>query len=326
MRIAEESDLTRYFVAGGAGFIGSHMVRRLLQTPEANVVIYDNFSSGRSWHLPPEDDRLRIVRGDLKDLAPLAKAIAGSEVVFHFASNPDIARAAKEPDIDFWEGTYLTQNLLEAMRTAGVRRILYASGSGVYGDTGTTPVSEDYSPLEPISTYGASKLACEALLCSYCHMFELEGVAFRFANVVGPRQTHGVAYDFIRRLLVDPSRLEILGDGTQSKSYIHVDDVLNALLSIHDQGWQGFRVFNVATEDYVTVRQIADLVAEQLHLTGVEYTFAGGTRGWKGDVPIVRFDTTKLRKLGWTNRRTSVAALRDAIDSMIGDARAGKFT
>ena len=318
--------MSRYFVSGGGGFIGSHMVRRLLQASGASVVVYDNFSSGRPWHLPDEDDRLRIVRADMKELAPLTEAIMGTEVVFHFASNPDIARAAREPDIDFWEGTYLMQNLLEAMRTAGVRRILYASGSGVYGDTGTTPVTEDYSPLEPISTYGASKLACEALLCAYCHMFELEGIAFRFANVVGPRQTHGVAYDFIRRLLLDPRQLEILGDGTQSKSYIHVDDVLDALLLLNDRQWQGFQVYNVATEDYVTVRQIADLVTEQLNLTGVEYTFAGGTRGWKGDVPIVRFDTTKLRKLGWTNRRTSVEALRDAIDSMIVDARAGRFS
>jgi UDP-glucose 4-epimerase len=302
------------------------MVRRLLRSPEAVVVVYDNFSSGRSWHLPEGDERLRIVRGDLKELAPLTKAIEGAEVVFHFASNPDIARAAREPDIDFWEGTYLTQNLLEAMRVAGVRRIIYASGSGVYGDTGTTPVAEDYSPLEPISTYGASKLACEALLCAYCHMFELEGVAFRFANVVGPRQTHGVAYDFIRRLLRDPTRLEILGDGTQSKSYVHVDDILDALLLLNAQAWQGFEVFNVATEDYVTVRQIADLVAQQLSLTGVEYTFTGGKRGWKGDVPVVRFDTTRLRGRGWTNQRTSVDALRDAIDSMIVDARAGKFS
>jgi UDP-glucose 4-epimerase len=163
-------------------------------------------------------------------------------------------------------------------------------------------------------------------MAPYCHMFELTGIAFRFANVVGPRQTHGVAYDFIRRLLRDPRQLEILGDGTQSKSYIHVDDVLDALLLLNDRAGQSFHVFNVATEDYVTVRQIADLVAEQLNLKGVEYKFAGGTRGWKGDVPIVRFDPTQLRKLGWTNRKTSVEALRDAIDSMIVDARAGRFS
>jgi UDP-glucose 4-epimerase len=316
--------VNRYFVAGGAGFIGGHMVHRLLQRPGGQVVVYDNFSSGRAWHLP-NDSRLLVVRQDLKSLAPLTAAIEGSDVVFHFASNPDIARAATQPDIDFWEGTYLTQNLLEAMRIAGVRRLIYASGSGVYGDTAETAVTETYSPLLPISTYGASKLACEALICSYTHMFGIQGVGFRFANVVGPRQTHGVAYDFIRRLIQNPNRLEILGDGQQSKSYIHVDDVLDALLLLHDRGWNGFDFFNVATEDYVTVQQIADLVAGRMGLSSVTYAFAGGRRGWKGDVPVVRFDTTKLRGLGWSNQRTSVEALVHSIDSMIADANSGKF-
>jgi UDP-glucose 4-epimerase len=268
---------------------------------------------------------LSIVRGDLKDLPALTAAIAGADSVFHFASNPDIAKAVSQPDIDFWEGTYLTQNLLEAMRVARVPRLIYASGSGVYGDTGETAVVETYSPLIPISTYGASKLACEALIGSYTHMFDLKGYAFRFANVVGPRQTHGVSYDFIRRLLKDPTQLEILGDGRQSKSYIHVDDVLDALLLLHDNGTDRYDVFNVATGDYVTVTQIAELVAKQLGLSGVSYTYTGGTRGWKGDVPVVRFDTTKLRALGWSNRRTSVEALTDSIDSMIVDAKAGMF-
>jgi UDP-glucose 4-epimerase len=316
--------LPRYFVAGGAGFIGSHMVERLLHRPDAQIIVFDNFSSGRAWHVP-DDPRITIVRADLKNLDHVSMAIVGADVVFHFASNPDIAKAAIQPDIDFWEGTYLTQNLLEAMRIAKIPRLIYASGSGVYGDTGDTAVSETHSPLLPISTYGASKLACEALICSYTHMFDLAGVAFRFANVVGPRQTHGVAYDFVRRLLRDPTRLSILGDGMQSKSYIHVDDVLDALLLLHDEGWNGFDFFNVATADYVTVQQIADLVAERLGLAGVEYTYGGGRRGWKGDVPVVRFDTSKLRSRGWINQRTSVEALVDSIDSMIHDAKAGKF-
>jgi UDP-glucose 4-epimerase len=268
---------------------------------------------------------VRVVRGDLKEPGPLTEAIAGADVVFHFASNPDIAKAATQPDIDFWEGTYLTQNLLEAMRVTGVRRLIYASGSGVYGDTGETAVAENHGPLLPISTYGASKLACEALIGAYVTMFEIHGVAFRFANVVGPRQTHGVGYDFVRRLIRDPSRLEILGDGQQSKSYIHVDDVLDALLILNDQGWTGYDVFNVATEDYVTVRQIADIARQRLRLSNVSYSFTGGRRGWKGDVPVVRFDTAKLRARGWSNRRTSAQALVDSIDSMIVDAKAGKF-
>lgn len=312
------------FVAGGAGFIGGHMVNRLLARPDYEVVVYDNFSSGRAWHLP-ENPRLKVVSGDLKDLPALSKAIAGSDVVFHFASNPDIAKAATQPDIDFWEGTFLTQNLLEAMRTQGVPKLIYASGSGVYGDTGEVAVSEETTPLLPISTYGASKLACEALIGCYAHMFGLQGVAFRFANVVGPRQTHGVAYDFILRLLKAPDRLEILGDGWQSKSYIHVDDVLDALLLLYDQGWAGFDFFNVATQDYITVRQIADLVATRLGLANVQYSFTGGSRGWKGDVPVVRFDTAKIRQKGWANKRSTVQAMTDSIDSIIQDARRERF-
>ena len=319
--------MTRFFVAGGAGFIGSHLVRRLLLRPDAAVVVYDNLSSGRPWHLKGLDgsQRLQLVEGDIKHLDSLTRAMAGADAVFHFASNPDIARAATQPDIDFWEGTFLTQNVLEAMRLNGVARLIYASGSGVYGDVGTKAVAEDHSPLRPISTYGASKLACEVLINAYCHLFAMQGAAFRFANVVGPRQTHGVAYDFIRRLLRDPSHLDILGDGLQSKSYIHVDDVLDALLLLNDQGWQGFDEFNVATEDYVTVREIADLVRRPLVPGEVVYRYSGGDRGWKGDVPVVRFDTAKIRKRGWANKRTSVEALRDSIESMIVDAKAGRF-
>jgi UDP-glucose 4-epimerase len=319
--------MTRYFVAGGAGFIGSHLVKQLLDEPDSTITIYDNFSSGREWHLGEAltDPRLRIIRGDIKDLPLVTEAMRKHDHVYHFASNPDIAKAVTKPDIDFWEGTYLTQNVLEAIRVNGVRHLTYASGSGVYGDTGTVPVFENYSPLLPISTYGASKLAGEALIGAYCYMFDIHGLAFRFANVVGPHQTHGVAYDFVRRLLRDPSQLTILGDGNQSKAYIHVDDVIRAMRYVSGQGRSGFEYFNVATEDYVTVREIADMVVAILGLGNVGYTFTGGDRGWKGDVPIVRFDSRKLRALGWSNNRTSVEALRLSIESMIADARKGKF-
>jgi UDP-glucose 4-epimerase len=249
----------------------------------------------------------------------------GHDRVFHFASNPDIAKAVTQPDIDFWEGTYLTQNVVEAMRVSGVKQLTYSSGSGIYGDTGQTAVFEDFAPLLPISTYGASKLAGEAMICSYCHMFGLSAAAFRFANVVGPRQSHGVCYDFILRLLAEPKHLRILGDGSQSKSYIHVDDVLEAMLLVADAPAGGFEYYNAATEDYITVKQIADLVVQRMKLTGVEYQFTGGDRGWKGDVPIVRFDSRKLRLRGWRNHRTTVEALTDSIDSMLADARAGKL-
>jgi len=316
----------RYFIAGGAGFIGSHLTRRLSADPNVHVTVFDNFSSGRSEHFLEAGGRpnLNIVRGDIKDLPALVAAMKGATHVFHFASNPDIAKALRQPDVDFWEGTYLTQNILEAMRVSNVRKLSYASGSGVYGDTGDKPVFEDYAPLHPISTYGASKLAGETLICAYCHMFDLRAVAFRFANVVGPNQTHGVTYDFVRRLCENPAQLRILGDGSQSKSYIHVDDVLAAMLLADPGKFAPFEVFNAATEDYVTVCQIADLVVGRLKLCNVAYEFTGGNRGWKGDVPIVRFDTRKLRSRGWANRRTSVQALTDAIDSDIARAREGR--
>jgi UDP-glucose 4-epimerase len=317
-------DFFDVFVSGGAGFIGSHLVRRLLRNPEVRrVVIFDNFSSGQDAYLEGllDDQRLTIVRNDLKDLPAVTAAMKGCDTVFHLAANPDIAKAVTQPDIDFWEGTYLLQNVVEAMRVNGVRRILYTSGSGVYGENAAVAFPESYGPCLPISTYGASKLACEALISAYCHMFDMEGRAFRFANVVGPRQTHGVGYDFVRRLQADPARLRILGDGTQSKSYIHVDDVLNAIFTAAEKGTARFDVFNAATDDYITVNEIADIAVEvcELKRGSVKYEYTGGDRGWKGDVPIVRFDVSKLKSLGWRAGRTSAQAVRDSIAAMRGE-------
>jgi UDP-glucose 4-epimerase len=315
--------VTHFFITGGFGFIGSHVVHRLLELPDAHVTVFDNLTSGRESYLADvrENERLEVVVGDLKDVDAVTNAAKGCNHAYHLAANPDIAKAVTEPSVDFWEGTYLTNNLLEACRVNGVDRITYTSGSGVYGDRGTVPVAEDIGSLYPISTYGASKLGCEAMLSAYCHMFEMHAVAFRFANVVGARQTHGVTYDFVRRLMDEPSELTIYGDGRQSKSYIHVDDVIDAMLLLQERAWQGFELYNVGTEDYVTVKDIADLVVEQLGLENVRYRFTGGSRGWKGDVPVVRFDTTRIRALGWANERTSTQALLDSILSTIGQVQ-----
>ena len=315
--------MTAYLVTGGAGFIGSHVVRRLAADPGARITVFDNLTSGRPEHLDGllDDGRVRIVEGDLKDLEAIVAAIEGAHHAFHFAANPDIAKAMAEPSVDFWEGTYLTQNLLEAMRRAGVPRLTYASGSGVYGDVGELPVEEDM-PLRPVSPYGASKLGCEAMIRAYCHMFDMRALALRFANVVGPNQTHGVAHDFIRRLRADPASLDIMGDGTQSKSYVHVDDVVEALIGLFPPEGVAMEVANVATEDYLTVREIADMVAERLGATHVEYRFGEGSRGWKGDVPIVRFDSSRARARGWSNRRTSRQAMVASIDAMVRQVEA----
>ena len=312
----------KVFVSGGAGFIGSHLVPHLLRDENVReVVIYDNFTSGRRDLLPEDSDSARVVvvEADLKDVEAIKIGMAGCDVVYHLAANPDIAKAETQPDIDFWEGTYLTQNILEGMRATGAQKIFYTSGSGVYGENPSVSFREDYGPCLPISTYGASKLASEGLIAAYCHMFGLRGRAFRFANVVGPRQTHGAGYDFIRRLQADPTRLRILGDGTQRKSYIHIEDVLAAIATVEAATGSGYDVFNVATDDYITVREIADLAVRISGLDpgSVHYEFTGGDRGWKGDVPIVRFDCSKIKSLGWRYRRTSEEAVCDAMTAIL---------
>ncbi len=317
-------------VVGGAGFIGGHLVGRLMERDDVErVTVFDNFSSGRRWHLEASatDPRLAVVEGEADDIAALSHAMAGATTVVHLASNPDIARAMTDPTIDFDQGTALTHAVVEGARRAGVGLVLYASGSGVYGDRGESEAHEDDGPLEPVSTYGASKLAGEALIASYAHMFGLRGRAFRFGNVVGPRQTHGVGFDFVRKLLTDPTRLEILGDGTQSKSYVHVDDVLDAVLLVGEHGSEPFAVHNVATGDYVTVTEIAGLAIECVGLdpSEVELVYSGGDRGWKGDVPVVRIATDRIRSRGWRNRYGSAEALRVSMASMLADAGEGRL-
>ena len=319
---------SRYLIVGGAGFIGSHFTDRLLaDAGVAAVTLYDNFSSGREWHFQChlDDPRLKVVRADVKDQDRLTETARRHDLVIHLASNPDIALAASQPAIDFDEGTALTHHVVEAMRISGCRRLLYASGSGIYGDLGELEINEDHGPLVPISTYGASKLAGEAIIAAYCHMFDLSACIFRLGNVVGARQTHGVGFDFIRSLLTEPSRLDILGDGRQSKSYIHVDDVVSAVLQANAGSAVKYNVFNVASGDYITVKEIADLAVECAGLSTerVEYRFSGGERGWKGDVPVVRFDTGRIRKLGWKCRHSSRQALRRSLEALIEDVRAG---
>ncbi|MBK7863806.1 MAG: NAD-dependent epimerase/dehydratase family protein [Archangiaceae bacterium] len=313
--------MQRWFIAGGAGFIGSHFTDALLARPAVTqVTLYDNFSSGQAWHYAhhDRDARLKVVRGNVEDLPALTAAMAGHDAVIHLASNPDIAKAMTDPAIDFHQGTALTHSVVEAARRAGVKRLLYASGSGVYGELGSVEAQEDHGPLIPVSTYGASKLSGEALIASYCFMFGMTACAFRFGNVVGPRQTHGVGFDFVRRLRADPSKLRILGDGSQSKSYIFVADVVRAVLLAAEREQAPFRAFNVATGDYITVREIADLAVECCGLKpgSVKYELTGGDRGWKGDVPVVRLSIARIQALGWRCEKSTRQALEASMLAM----------
>jgi UDP-glucose 4-epimerase len=311
--------MSKYAVIGGAGFIGSHFVDYLL-TENHQVLVIDNLCSGTlsrvKNHLNSSNFEFRKL--DVEDTEALAEALKGVDVVIHLASNPDIARAATDPRIDFVQGTVLTESVVEAVRISGVNLILYASGSGVYGDVGTEFLREE-SAISPISTYGASKAAGEHLLQAYSHMFGIKSLAFRFANVVGSRQTHGVGYDFLNRLEKDPGRLHILGNGKQSKSYVHVSDIVRGVLLASEKTVSDFAVFNISTSDFVEVDEIAFIVMQELKIDpqSVEISYSGGDRGWKADVPVVRINARKIIDLGWHPRFSSQEAIRESIREMI---------
>jgi UDP-glucose 4-epimerase len=315
----------RFFITGGAGFLGSNLVNTILDRRLGAVTVFDNFLTGRREHFGERtgSSELAIVEGDVADIQAVAKAVAGHDAVFHLAANSDIARAANEPLVDFDNGTRLTQSLLEAMRRTGVKRVLFTSGSGVYGEVPPVPVGEDFSPMIPISTYGAAKLASETLISAYCHMFDMVGTVFRFANVVGPHMTHGVSHDFTRRLHADPSHLQILGDGNQSKPYIHSADVVAAMLFLQQRQTSGYAYYNVGSEDHLLVREIADIVVAEMGLKNVKYEYTGGSRGWRADVPVYRLDTSKIHRLGWKNKLNSREAVVAAVRALLGEITAG---
>ena len=286
-------------VTGGAGFIGSHLVQRL-RDDDVVVEVYD-LSVGL----------------DVRDTEKLISHLDGVDIIYHLAAHADIAKSAINPMLDFDEGTRPTVSILEAARITGVRRIMYASSSAVYGDCGDIVTDERYGPLIPISTYAASKLACEAMLAAYCHIYDMSGMAFRFANVVGPRQPRGIAFDFIKKLKKDPHHLEILGDGYQTKSYVHVSDLVNAMLLVGKYDGSPFNVYNIATEDTLTATDIAQIACEVYGANDCKLHYVGGRNGWPGDVPLVKVSTTKLRSLGWKNKFSSREAILDSLRAMV---------
>lgn len=315
----------KYFLAGGGGFIGAELAHKLLREEvDCEIVIYDKLVHGNHLILDLFDNpRVKIYICDIKDLEQLIVAMENCDTVYHFASNADIAASISNPTIDFYEGTLLTQNILEAMRINKIKRIIYASGSGVYGDHKSNWMDEDISPMLPVSPYGASKLAGEALISAYCHMFDIQAFIFRFANVIGKNSTHGVILDFINKLKNNPKTLEILGNGHQSKSYIYIDDIINGIREAIQYAdiWDSnpYNYYNIATLDYITVKKIADVICEEMELKDVEYIFTSNeNKGWRGDIGTCRLNSDKLRSLGWKNKYTTVQAVRKSIREMLG--------
>jgi len=307
----------KYFVAGGAGFIGSHLVDALVGL--GSVTVYDNLSSGKREFIQHHLDRddFTFVQADLLDLDSLTGAMQGCDLVLHMAANPDVRMGIKNTDLYLEQGTIATYNVLEAMRLNGVKKMVFASSSTVYGEAPLQPLPEDYGPLQPISLYGASKLAGEGLITAFCHLFDIQAWIFRFANVVGARATHGVILDFINKLRESPGELKILGDGTQAKPYIHVQDCVEGLIYGTQHSSGQVNVFNLASSSATDVTTIGRVLIEEMGLADVKFKYTGGERGWPGDVPQVRLDPSRMENLGWKPRYTSDEAVRRAIKDIL---------
>ena len=308
-------------VTGGAGFIGSHLVEALMRRGE-EVHVLDNLSGGslkniQQWLTNP---RLKFFNGDLLNKADVEKAVKGCHTVFHLAANPEVRLSSTAPDIHFRQNVEATFNLLEAVRRLGdTEAFVFTSTSTVYGDVAKIPTPED-APLRPISVYGASKMASEALINAYACSYGFRGIIYRLANVIGSRSGHGVIYDFIQKLKANPCELEILGDGTQSKSYLYVDDCVEAMLLGFEDSSGRTEVFNLGSDDRTDVKTIAKTVVEEMGLRNVVFSFTGGVdggRGWIGDVKYMLLDTHKMKALGWKPKFSSNQAVSASVRSIL---------
>jgi UDP-glucose 4-epimerase len=317
---------SRILVTGCAGFIGSHMVDALL-AKGCEVVGVDNLSAGKKEFMDRAQatGRFQFHQADLLS-GRLKEHLDGVDVVFHFAANPDVRQGPNNTRVHMEQNIEATYLVLEAMRAASVRSICFPSTSTVYGEPGQIPTEEGYGPLIPISIYGASKLACEALICSYAHTFDMDAAIYRFANVVGSRSTHNVLHDFIRKLREGPKRLEILGaaPGT-NKSYVHVSDCTEAMMVGAERAQEQVAIYNIGSLDRLNVQGIADIVIEEMGLHDVRYDWTGGVkggRGWVGDVKEMLLDIKKLQAIGWNPRMGSEAAMRQAVREILAASKA----
>jgi UDP-glucose 4-epimerase len=309
-------------VTGGAGFIGSHLVDHLIKNGR-EVRVIDNLSSGSMENLAQwnDDPRLKLHEVDLLNGATLDSALRGCDEVYHLAANPEVNVKNASPEDHFRQNIEATYNLLEAMRRSGEQKfIAFTSSSTVYGEAEAIPTREDYGPLVPISLYGASKLAGEALLTSYASMYGFRAIIYRLANVVGPRSNHGVIYDFVHKLMDSPDELEVLGDGSQSKSYLYIEDCITGIMNGIERG-NRVDIYNIGSWDRTNVLEIAETVKDEMGLNEARIRLTGGIdggRGWKGDVKVMQLDMNELRSVGWTPKYGSAEAVRLTVRSVIG--------
>jgi UDP-glucose 4-epimerase len=313
----------KVLVTGGAGFMGSHLVNRLVDEG-FEVRVLDNLSSGTLDNLAhyEGDSKVEVVVGDLKRMEDVAKAIEGVDVVFHFAANPEVRVSTTNPEVHFNEIVVATFNLLEAIRRRGVRELVFASSSSVYGEPDEIPVDE-CAPVRPVSVYGASKAACEGLIHAYSMLYGIKAVVLRYANVVGPRLKHGVIYDFVVKLSKNPSELEVLGDGKQVRSYVYIDDAVEATMIAWMKSTNYFEVYNVASEHWMTVDEVADQVIKAMGLGDVKRVYRPVLHGvgWPGDVKKVVLRIDKLKALGFKPRYNSIEAVRLTVRALLNECQ-----
>ena len=306
-------------VAGGAGFIGSHLCDALL-SKNNTVIVADKLIMGSKniEHLS-QNTNFKFYEMELADQDNVDKLFGDNkiDIVYHMAANSDISKSANDTSIDFNDTLLTTRVLLESMRKNNVKNIFFASTSAVYGEMPDIVLNEETGGLKPVSYYGGAKLASEALISSYVSMCDMNAVIFRFPNVIGPRLTHGVVYDFVKKLRNNPKELEILGNGTQCKPYIYVTDLVNAIVKLTEQFEPGLDVFNISVmSEGTSVTHIAEIVVDVLGLSDVEFKYTGGDRGWKGDVPRFKYDISKVLATGWKPEYTSDEAVRKAAQSL----------
>jgi UDP-glucose 4-epimerase len=321
---ADNEPLTgqKILVTGGAGFIGSHLIDALMKQ-NAEACVLDNLSVGDTANIGQwlNNPGFSFIQGDLLKKKDTIRAAQDCTIIFHFAANPEVRLSSIAPDVHFDQNVVATYNLLEAVRKSGaVGSFVFTSSSTIYGEASQIPTPEDYSPLEPISVYGASKLASEALIMAYARTYGFNAVIYRLANIIGPRSRHGVIYDFIEKLRHNPRELEILGDGTQAKSYLHVDDCTEAMLFSFMRQSRRVEVYNLGSEDWIRVKSIAQIIVEEMGLKNVSFRFTEGVDGgggWKGDVKYMLLAVNRLKSLGWKPKLNSVEAVRKTVKSML---------
>jgi UDP-glucose 4-epimerase len=312
-------------VTGGAGFIGSHIVDKFILN-NAEVKVLDNLSTGSVSNLSQciNNKKFYFIRGDLNHCEYLTKALQEVRTIFHIAAHPEVRTGINNPRIAYEENIRNTFYLLEEIRKSStVDSLIFTSSSTIYGDPNTIPTPEDYGLPFPVSIYAASKLACESLISSYCHTYGIKGWIFRLANVVGSRSRHGVVWDFIKKLRINSRKLEILGDGLQSKSFIHITDCIESLfhcLLLSNPRHERMEVFNIGNEDKIDVISIAKTVCNVMNLKDVKLVTTGGVdngRGWTGDVKIMQLDISKLKKLGWYPKLSSMEAIAISCNELL---------